>query len=198
MTTCPLRATTPRSRPAPTGAARAPARGARPDRDLRGRGRPRRRRGRRGVLHRRGRPARRPGGGVRQRQVGDLPGDHGAAAPSAAARVTRRGALRRARPAHRRDATCAGCAGREIAMVFQDPMSSLNPVVRSASSCAEVLTPHLRRRQGRGPQDARSTCSRRSASPTRPTAQGVPAPALRRHAPARADRDRAGLRAPSC
>ena len=57
--------------------------------------------------------------------------------------------------------------GQDIAMVFQDPMSSLNPVVPIGIQVTEVLERH-RGMQGRGGRDrGASTCSRGSASPTR-------------------------------
>jgi ABC-type oligopeptide transport system ATPase subunit len=84
--------------------------------------------------------------------------------------------------------------GRDVAMVFQDPMTSLNPVVpvgrRSPRCCAG--TPGWTARPP-APRP-RTCCAGRHPRPG-PPAQGVPAPAVRRHAPARADRHRAGLQA---
>ena len=55
--------------------------------------------------------------------------------------------------------------GRDIGMVFQEPMTSLNPVLTIGRQITEVLEQHQgadRRRR----DDARSSCSRWSASPT--------------------------------
>ena len=56
--------------------------------------------------------------------------------------------------------------GREIAMIFQDPMTSLNPVLTIGRQLREPLETHLgitRRRRSRG----RRSCSTASASRTR-------------------------------
>jgi peptide/nickel transport system ATP-binding protein len=57
--------------------------------------------------------------------------------------------------------------GREIAMVFQDPMSSLNPVLTIGRQITEILERH-KGLKGRPPASARSTCCRASASATAP------------------------------
>jgi peptide/nickel transport system ATP-binding protein len=53
--------------------------------------------------------------------------------------------------------------GKDIAMIFQEPMSSLNPVFTVGFQIGEVLRINARR------APARSSCWKRSASPTRPT-----------------------------
>ena len=78
-------------------------------------------------------------------------------------------------------------------MVFQDPLSSLNPVVPIGTQVTEVLLEHRdmsqeARRRGGG-RAARPGRHPRPAAP----AERVPAPAVRRDAAARADRDGAGL-----
>ena len=62
--------------------------------------------------------------------------------------------------------------GQEIGMIFQDPMSSLNPVATVEKQIVEVLRPTPRSaaaRRGRGC----SSCSSRSACPT-PSAGSTP------------------------
>ena len=83
--------------------------------------------------------------------------------------------------------------GPEIAMIFQDPMTSLNPVYTVGWQIAEQMRAHeqivKRARHGRG----RSSCSTRSASRARAARRRLSASVLGRHAPARDDRDGALL-----
>jgi peptide/nickel transport system ATP-binding protein len=85
------------------------------------------------------------------------------------------------------DRTLSDLRGSELAMVFQDPMSSLNPVVPIGVQVTEVLLRH----QGRGRGPAAPLRHPRSA----PTPQGVSAPDVRRDAAAGADRHLARLQA---
>ena len=62
--------------------------------------------------------------------------------------------------------------GREIAMVFQDPMTSLNPVLRIARQLVEAMTAHGRFTAAGGARRARSTCCGAWASP-RPSARST-------------------------
>ena len=92
---------------------------------------------------------------------------------------------------------CAQVRGSEIGMVFQEPMTSLNPVLTIGRQITETLEQH--RGADRATADQRA---RRAARPgrhrrSRAPAAAVSAPAFRRHAPARHDRHRARLRAPS-
>jgi hypothetical protein len=81
-----------------------------------------------------------------------------------------------------------GVRGRDIAMIFQEPMTALNPVFTVGSQMTDVLrrTAGCRGRAGarRGGRPARAP----SASRTRTAPRRLPAPAVRRHAPARDDR----------
>jgi peptide/nickel transport system ATP-binding protein len=56
--------------------------------------------------------------------------------------------------------------GRDIAMIFQDPLSSLNPVVPVGLQVTEVLERH-RGMSRKAAMPWPATCSRRSASPIR-------------------------------
>ena len=83
--------------------------------------------------------------------------------------------------------------GRDIAMIFQEPMTSLNPVLTIGFQIMEPLFIHL------GMTDGRRTCPRGGPAQdgghprSRAPARSVSAPVLRRHAPARDDRHRALL-----
>ena len=57
--------------------------------------------------------------------------------------------------------------GKAISMIFQDPMSSLNPVMTIGAQVGEVLEAHTNLR-GAAVRGAPSSCSTRSASPTPP------------------------------
>ena len=96
-----------------------------------------------------------------------------------------------------RPRTLRRCRGRDIAMIFQDPLSSLNPVVPIGIQVTEVLERHRGHVAARRPAEARDLLDRVGIPDPEPAAEGVPAPAVRRHAPARADRDGAGLQAPA-
>ena len=60
--------------------------------------------------------------------------------------------------------------GEEIAMIFQDPMTSLNPVQRIGRQIVEQIQAHRDMARGRGPRPRRSSCSSASASRGRASA----------------------------
>ena len=106
------------------------------------------------------------------------------------------GALARPRPARacpRR--SCATCAASEIAMIFQEPMTALNPVLTVRQQIDENLEGAHRPRPGgaRAPRDRAAGSGRHPVGGRAP--RRLSAPVLGRHAPARDDRDRAGERA---
>ena len=83
--------------------------------------------------------------------------------------------------------------GNEIAMIFQEPMTSLNPVYTVGDQILEAILLHqqVSRPDALGDRDAGDAgCGHPRA---RASDQAVPAPVLRRHAPARDDRHGAGL-----
>jgi ABC-type microcin C transport system duplicated ATPase subunit YejF len=57
--------------------------------------------------------------------------------------------------------------GKQVAMVFQDPMTSLDPVYKIGVQIAETVRQHDKSLSRNAPGRARSTCSSSSASPTR-------------------------------
>ena len=86
-------------------------------------------------------PHARPGGRVGLRQVGPVPLDHGPAASSA--ERSGRGHLRTASASTgSSDDALRSYWGTQMAMVFQDPMTSLNPVMRIGKQITESLEVH--------------------------------------------------------
>ncbi len=57
------------------------------------------------------------------------------------------------------------CAAPTISMIFQEPMTSLNPVFTVGFQLTEVLRLHMGMTPAAGEASARSSCSTRSASP---------------------------------
>ena len=84
------------------------------------------------------------------------------------------------RPGDRRAASCSKAAtcsssptsemreirGRDISMIFQEPMTSLNPVLTIGEQIMEPLFIHLKMTRRAGATRARSNCCSSSASPT--------------------------------
>ena len=111
----------------------------------------------------------------------------------------RPGPLARPRsPAHARAGAARACAAARSRMIFQEPMTALNPVLTVGMQIGENLEEHTDL-DGAARAGARDRAARPWSAFRRPSAhRGLSAPVLRRHAPARDDRHRARLRARSC
>ena len=84
--------------------------------------------------------------------------------------------------------------GKEISMIFQEPMTSLNPVYTCGEQIIEALVLHERLDRGRPRSSARSRCWSCVGIPAAAAARRrVSAPDVGRHAAARDDRDGAGV-----
>ena len=87
--------------------------------------------------------------------------------------------------------------GRRIGAIFQDPLTSLNPLYTIGRQLTETILTHL----PVSAEEARQRAIRLLQETGIPAAEAahrpVPAPVLRRHAPARGDRAGAGRRARS-
>ncbi len=80
--------------------------------------------------------------------------------------------------------------GGDMAMIFQDPMTSLNPVLTVGNQIGEALLVAQRRDERRRREEACDRAARGRGRPLRRAAdRPVPARVLGRHAPARDDRD---------
>ena len=122
-----------------------------------------------------------------------LPSDPRAAAARAPGRSGRITLRRDVAPRATRQARCSACADRAIAMIFQDPMSSLNPVLRVGDAIAQVSARTNGSTAARAARGARSKLMERvgirDAAAPRPE---LSARVQRRDAPA--DHDRHGAR----
>ena len=93
-----------------------------------------------------------------------------------------------------KDDTLRALRGAEIAVIFQDPMSSMNPVHTVGRQIAEARRAHggCRKAEARAATPSRARPGRYPAA--RGAREAVPARVLRRHAPARDDRHGDGQR----
>jgi peptide/nickel transport system ATP-binding protein len=85
--------------------------------------------------------------------------------------------------------------GREIGMIFQEPMTSLNPVLSIGSQIMEPLFIHLEMSKTQARERAIELLNLVGITDPERRLEQYPHPAFRRHAAARDDRHRAGLRA---
>ena len=83
--------------------------------------------------------------------------------------------------------------GADIAMVFQDPTRSLNPTMRIGTQITEAVRAHTEVAAAAARERAVELLSLVRIPDPQRRFHEYPAPALRRHAPASDDRDRAGL-----
>ena len=133
------------------------------------------------------------------RQVDHRPRHHGAGRSRARRQRLRRGSISSRKDGTRQDisrssttAALREVRGNDVAMIFQEPMSSLNPVYTIGAQITEALRQHQRaRRRARRAREARDLLAELGIADPRAVPRELSAPALRRHAPARDDRDRA-------
>ena len=92
------------------------------------------------------------------------------------------------------DAEMRAIRGNRMAMVFQEPMTALNPVVRVGDQIREVLEIHTNLDQKRAARARARHHACRASARSRADDRRLSAPALRRPAPAHHDRGGAGAR----
>ena len=85
--------------------------------------------------------------------------------------------------------------GNQIAMIFQEPMSALNPSIQIGRQIAEPLTVHRGLSWNRAIEQAKTLLDRVRVPDAAHRINASAAPVLRRHATTRDDRHGAGLRA---
>ena len=88
--------------------------------------------------------------------------------------------------------------GAEIAMIFQEPMTSLNPVFPVGEQIAESIRLHQRKDTRAARAEALRMLEQVRIPEARSGARPLPASAFRRHAPARDDRDGAVVPSRRC
>ena len=125
---------------------------------------------------------------VRVGQVGDVPRRDGPAAEVGA----HRGLGRRSAATElvgRRSASCVNRArGKRIAMIFQDPLSALNPAHRIGDQIVEMIRSHQDMSKEQAAERAVELLDIVGIPQPADAGAAVPARVLRRHAPARDDR----------
>ncbi len=92
------------------------------------------------------------------------------------------------------DAELRAIRGTRMAMVFQEPMTALNPVERVGDQIGEVLEVHTDLDPRRAPQARARDHARGASARSRADDRRLSASALRRPAPAHHDRGGAGAR----
>ena len=99
---------------------------------------------------------------------------------------------------HVSDAEMQQYRGAEMGMIFQDPMTSLNPVYRIGEQIVEAIRTH-EKIDKRAAKNRAVELLRQVGNPESGVARRrLPAPVLGRHAAARDDRDRALRATPTC
>ena len=87
--------------------------------------------------------------------------------------------------------------GNRIAMIFQEPMTSLNPVLTVGRQLAEPLEVHRNMALQRGPGKVQGAAGQGADCRWRQTGKGLPPSVQRGHAAAGHDRHGHGLRTPA-